>query len=1228
MDVTKNQTPELNNSASNSSSPLQDPNKIEFAIIGMSFKFPDASDSETFWANLLNQKDSIVAFPKNRVEDVVYVNQNTYNTFNNFQCRVGGYLDQIDLFDHTFFKITSSEARVMDPAQRLFLQVAVEALEDASLTEKKLKGSNTGVFVGYSINEDNFVDILPKDDPNIALGNQPSVLAYRLSFLYDMKGPTMVIDTACSSSLVAVHQACQAISNNDCEQAIVGGVNVRIFPAIRAISNLGIEAFDGRCKTFDEKANGTNIGDGIAALILKRKDLAEKDGDYIYAVIKGSAVNSDGHSNGITAPNPESQTALFKKAWNNAGINPEDLAFIETHGTGTKLGDPIEVLALTQAFESYTQKNKFCPLGALKTNIGHLEATSGIAGLIKAVMCLNHKKLPPNIHFQKANPFIDFENSSVFPNNTLKTLENKSKNLLAGVSSFGISGTNCHLVIEEFKKMPHLEQRSRATTPYTFLFSVKEKESLIHYLNKFEAWLETHLNTNPEDISYTLAKGRNHYDQRLAIQANNLGELREKIISFIKDPLNEGHYQSGIYFKGAPFEKSPEIIQHFINKSPIYWDKYFPDQSAKRIPLPTYAFNERRHWPKLEIGKNQIEEKRLKSIFHELNWIKSDRPSSAKQNFAHKDQFFILFLQKTSTHEAFADYIEHQGISVYRVYIGENYATKDHKTWINPDTPSDYDLLSEQVLSNSKTLGGVIHLWDCTKDSKILNWESIRKSQQLGSFSLFHIINSLAKKRPNEEWKLINLIQHGQKILPEDADVDPTKMPAVGINKVASQEMPLVKSLAIDVELKPSVFKSIFEEIFYVEDYSEALIGYRNDTRYSQVLSQMDFDSVKNRSQNIKKEGLYLIAGGSGYLGLETAKYLASKEQVTIVLTGRKLAKELSNKQKRQIQEIENSGSSVDYIQCDVTDYESCENLIQNIKTNLGTINGVFVAIKNISHTRLDEHSFAAFSSNIRSKVQGTWLLHNFTKDMSLDFFATFSSISSLTGGPTGADCSASNLFLDSFGSWRNTSDLCTITMNYTLIDADDGSLLADRMSMIPPITKEEFIASLDLCLTKTLDFSVIVDFNSRVMKLVLPFIKINFASELMADFNNTSVNDAADAKAQKTNVTFDETLSILTEIWKDILDHQTIDRNANFFEIGGESISAVKLLHHINVQLQTKLEIADLYSYPTLEILAEEILKRQNSTNEQKSMGDLLNDLQSGKVDINQAMDAYEQIR
>lgn len=1212
-------------------SPDMRSSNTEYAVIGMACRLPGADTPEAFLENLLHRRDCIGAFPKNRIDDVKYVNQHTYDTFNGFQCRVGGYLDRIDLFDHAFFKITPAEARVMDPSQRIFLEVAVEALESAGLTEEGLRESNTGVFVGYSINEDNYIDILSKDDPNIALGNQPSVLAYRLSFLYDMRGPTMVIDTACSSSLVAVHQACLSITAGDCDQAIVGGVNIRIFPAIREISNLGIEAFDGRCKTFDEKANGTNIGDGVAAIVLKRRDLAEKDGDYIYAIIKGSAVNSDGNANGITAPNPEAQAAVLQAAWKKANIHPEEMSFIETHGTGTKLGDPIEVLALTHAFAGTTHKNQFCPLGAVKTNIGHLEATSGMAGLIKAILCLSHRQLPPNIHYQKPNPYIDFENSPVFPASFFIDWKDKPGPLIAGISSFGISGTNCHLVIGESQ-----ERRVNSTNdplhvePLIFLFSVKQKESLVPLLEKYLHWFEKHPSLSLQDLSYTLACARNHYDYRIAFVANNLTDLSQKIRFAIEDSTFKGFANEGIYSEDTQLQNAPELVCLYLQKAHIYWKRYFPEGFGHKIPLPTYAFHHRRHWPKLEIEKNFSMGERLRSVFYQLEWMEEPLVFSESELRQNLQKRFLFFIHPTETHEAFANFIEAQGIPIFRVYPSKDFNSYQNRCYIDPRSALDYERLIEEVLNSDQgSLGGIVHLWDCTPISHSMkSWEGIKESQLYGAFTIFHLTRAMQKKYPQGEWKLINLTSHAQKVAQGNHSIDPTRMSAFGINKVTSQEMPLVQSLAIDTELYPSLFQSLFKEIFGTANYAQAVVGYRDGKRYIQILSRKNIDSIGERQVAIRKHGVYLIAGGAGYLGLATARLLAEKEQVKIVLTGRKSENDLSVKQRASIEEIRKLGSEIVYVQSDVTHFESCQDLITSIEKKWGAINGIFVAIKNISHKRLDDVSFEEFSSNILAKVQGTWLLDDLTKHLPIDFMATFSSISSLTGGPTGADCSASNLFLDSFGDWRNDQGRPTITMNYTLIEADDGSLLSDRMSMIPPLSKEEFLGCLELCLTKKIDFAVMADFNSRVMGLVLPFMKIRFSSELSRQFQDLKESKPTSQGEFKTEMTLDEIIFILKEIWKDVLGYEEIDAKANFFEIGGESISAVKLLHLANVQLQIQLEISDLYSYPVLEDLARSIAERLGRKKEGKSLEQLLEDFQSGKIDISQTAEAYEQIR
>jgi hypothetical protein len=421
--------------------------------------------------------------------------------------------------------------------------------------------------------------------------------------------------------------------------------------------------------------------------------------------------------------------------------------------------------------------------------------------------------------------------------------------------------------------------------------------------------------------------------------------------------------------------------------------------------------------------------------------------------------------------------------------------------------------------------------------------------------------------------------------------------------------------------------------MFPVDTYRDAVVGYRQGKRYVQVLSQKNpFQAAAAASAApIRPNGIYAIAGGAGYLGLETARLLATKASVTIVLIGRKPEASLSPRQQTKMEEIRKLGSQIIYLEGDVTLLASCTEVIRNIEQRCGALHGIFIAIKNISHKLLEEVSFEELGKNIVAKIQGTWLLDNLTKHLPLDFIATFSSISSLTGGPTGGDCCASNLFLDSFGEWRNAQHRRTLTMNFTLIEADDGSLLSDRMSMIPPLSREEFVACLWTCLSSNIPFAVMADFSSRVMSRVLPFMKIHFADDLVSKFLTTTPEQRPAIAAQGENIpTFEEIVSILVHIWKDVLGLDDVDSRSQYFEIGGESISAVKLLHLTKVQLQVQLEIADLYSYPVLEDLARFIegkMRPQGSAHKEPSsdVARILEEFQSGKIDI---AGVYEQIR
>lgn len=421
------------------------------AIIGMGCRFPGAEDLAAFWHLLSIGGDAISDVPAERQSNAeLYVPE--VGTPNKGNTRWGGFLAQVDAFDARFFGISPREAEQLDPQQRLLLEVAWEVFEQAGINPNKLAGSATGVFVGISGYD--YALLVASDaqpmDAYAGTGNAHSAAANRLSYTFDFRGPSIAVDTACSSSLVAVHQACQSLRLGECSLALVGGVNVLLAPEPTiAFSQAHMIAPDGRCKTFDAAADGYVRSEGCGLVLLKPLSQALHDGDRVLAVLRGSAVNQDGASNGLTAPNGLAQEAVLRQALATAHVHPAQVSYVETHGTGTMLGDPIEVQALKTVLMQDRSTDQPCVLGAVKSNIGHLEAAAGIAGLIKTVLCLGHQEIPPNLHFRHLNPYIHLSGTPFLIPTQKYPWPSSSVPRFAGVSSFGFGGTNAHVVLEE-----------------------------------------------------------------------------------------------------------------------------------------------------------------------------------------------------------------------------------------------------------------------------------------------------------------------------------------------------------------------------------------------------------------------------------------------------------------------------------------------------------------------------------------------------------------------------------------------------------------------------------------------------------------------------------------------------------------------------------------------------------------------------------------------------------
>lgn len=492
---------------------------MAIAIIGMAGYFPEATDIDEFYLNLKKGRDSVRPWSKSRL-------QNTSIPINEDYV-ISGFLEDIDKFDHSFFNISLGEAQHMDPRQRLLLEVVYKAFENSGYNPDFFDDSNTSVFVGdtkmdYYYHAENF-------DPTLLTGNINSVVAGRIARFFNLRGVASMIDTACSSSLVAVHFAYNELMSGLSDYALVCGVNLNLFPLVDDPSyNVGISSPDGKAKAFSADAEGTGRGELVACILLKPYDKAKADHDNILAVIKGTAVNQDAnHSASFTAPSSKAQAEVISKAWKRAGIDPTTISFIEAHGTGTKLGDPIEVQGIDLAFKGHTNEKGFCALSSIKTNIGHADSAAGLAGLIKAVLSIQHKQLFPSLHFHQPNPFIDFENSATYVNSSLKHWDCDEMGIRrAGISSFSLIGTNCHVVIEE-DKTEKLQAPSDQKNINSFLITISGKTpySIGENLKKLNSYMLANPNLDLKDISYTLTNGRKHFNYRYAAVVDTLDTL-------------------------------------------------------------------------------------------------------------------------------------------------------------------------------------------------------------------------------------------------------------------------------------------------------------------------------------------------------------------------------------------------------------------------------------------------------------------------------------------------------------------------------------------------------------------------------------------------------------------------------------------------------------------------------------------------------------------------------
>ena len=1205
--------------------------ETDIAVIGLSARFPEAGDYHAFWEELQNGKDFITDIPKERKRDVINYFESKNEPVEKLAWKKLSYLRHIDQFDYSFFHISPKEAALMDPNQRIFLETAYEAIEDAGYGGDSLYGSNTGVYVGFSGDAlyKNFIPEVSKEAASMALaGNIDSMLPSRISYFMNFHGPAVMVNTACSSSLAAIHYACKALQENECGTALVGSVKLCLLPVENSFS-FGIESSTARTCSFDEYSDGTGGGEGAAAVLLKPLSQAVKDGDSIYAVIKGSSLNQDGRSVGIVAPNPEAQKQVILDAWRASGVDPETISYIEAHGSGTKLGDPIEIEGITAAFRQYTNRKQFCAVSSVKSNLGHLDHAAGMAGFVKAVLSVYYGKLVPSLHFSEPNRQIPFRKSPVYINDRLKDWKCDGQKRRCGVSSMGLSGTNCHIVLEQAPELNKIDKIE--TKPFIFTMAAKSKNSLQRLLNTYIQYLEQK-EVELQNVCYTQALGRGHYQYRIACVVNSQQQLLEKLKAFVEAGLGkdgtEGFYREyrGVYGqgndKGSYTKQELEDITReagrlveqvrqedmskeddletlcrlYVQGAAVDWNGFYEGIDAKRISLPCYAFERNRCWVEAYTKKAGYY-KEDNEVYYQTKWKKQELPE--KNDRAKR---LAVIMRPSDLEMELGDILDKYSDCTVRMILGGQYQKISENEYYIRSVAEDFQKILEEHKLDKVILSMALSLEREDGDT-----ESLEKYRAYLTKNLFVLNQALKKSAVQAE--VILLSRCSTRVEGTEAIIYPECSVLEAFGKVMPLENPAIRARFIDVDDNTEL-NLVAGEICSERKWFKTV--YRNQNRYCAFLHEVE--KPEKAEQRIREGDVYVITGGLGDLGLETALNLVTEHQVTVVLLGRSAFPEkcrwnniliegkddaLCHKVK-MLQKMQYGRGKVIIRQADVADSMQIRGILKGIYEEYHRIDGIFhYAGVNSGQTGklLWEQRLSDFEEELKAKVKGTLILYEEAERYNPQFLIAFSSPVSLIGGVGAGSYTASNLFLDAFAdsTVNRTFKLQTIAWAPWARTAEKlGEYFKSKKQLFKIIQTEQMLHVLETMIASH-ETSVIfgeINFECELFQIYnqLPFrLSSTLERKLKTETRGHERKRQIRAKGRSEN-DYTETELEVVQYFGKMLGYDEINIHDNYFELGGDSVSGAKIVNSLNETRNGILNTTDLFTNLTVYEFAKRI--------------------------------------
>ncbi len=1137
------------------------------AIVGMACRLPGAPTVSEYWDLLARGGDAVTEVPRERWNPDTFYDADP-SASGKMMTRQGAFIRGVDQFDPQFFGIAPREAQHMDPQQRLLLEVAWEALENANIPPSDLYGTATGVFVGITCFDHAIrISRAPGNfNAYAGTGSALNMAPGRLSYVLGLTGPSMAVDTACSSSLVCLHLACQSLASRESNAAIVGGVHLILSPEVMvSFSQARMLAADGRSKTFDDSADGYSRGEGCGVVVLKRYADAVTHGDTILGVIRGTAVNQDGPSGGLTVPNGAAQQQVIRRALESAGLAPAAVGYVETHGTGTPLGDPIEVEALAKVYGDDRPKGSPLLIGSVKTNIGHLEPAAGMAGLIKILLAFQHERLPRHLHFHTPNAHIPWSTVPVKVVAESVAWPRTATPRVAGLSAFGFSGTNTHAIVEE-PPAPRASAEVPVTRRLRLLpLSAKSESALRALAARYVALLAQDPEGDLARIAYTAGIGRVHFPHRLTVLASTTSEAREALDTFITNQpspavktgkaANADYRRDGADVKtrlarGYENAALADVADLYLEGVTIDWTRLYGAEIPSRVALPTYPFERQRYW----VDTPDQDTPAPASSQYQLVWT---RVGDAGTDVATcKERRWTIVPGDTALAESVRDMLVTHGATVSVGQAREAAASR----------PTDIIFI-----------GGAHAAGDAGDPCA-------------GLLALTQDLVSAGGASPR-----IWVVTRGA--IPVTGGMTETgaaHAPLAAFARVVGLEHPELFGRLLDLDPVAGSDDALTLLAEVLHDDVEDQIALRRGGRYGQRVEPVS--QVPIRPEPLRGDAVYLVTGGLGRIGLLVARDLVRRGARHLCLLGRSGVS--TPEQRSVVAGLEAQGAAVRVVTGDVADRAVVTSVMRDLAAGPPLV-GVVHAAGLPGYVDLEHLTADALAAVLRPKVEGAWNLHDLTRGLTLDFFVCFSSISSAWGSRGQAHYAAANAYLDALAYLRRSAGLPAVTINWGPwveggMTTPEAETLLRRVG-IRPLPTAEALGALAALSRGDRPQTVVADidwtlfkgsYEARGHRRLLE--RLTVATEARADAgDNVLVRQIAQAAPEQRERLLTEAIGREVAEVLELPDASHVDPAQGLFEMGLDSLMALELRTRLQTLVSRALPATLVFDCPTIHAIA-----------------------------------------